>query len=473
MCLVGLIHRRFSGVFLQVRKRELVRRGGQRMQSKKDKLESSTEASTYAAGLKGQQGYNEHLAFGAGAPIYDATHNVIANNDSGGAGYFAEAHHTASLNIDARYQGLDITAERLGSTAFGSPDIIVDGVQFNPKFYQTAQESYSAGAQLVSEGDAVVAKYADQVIIVPSDQLVQVQQLHSNAIEEAYAANDISTARALESIQYVDHIDHDGAQSIPLSYAEAQDGAEGIRDGTLPNYVGEDSTLLGNVGEGALLAASIALATSIGPQLMSDVADTVRGRISAKELSERLKTSLTSAQARTTAGWAVSRGGAAAAMTALDAIDPFGAALLANLLVDAVKLSQSVSNGQIDPAHYGAELLRLAKDRVAYTSLTAGAFWVAGPIGLLVPIIVKRMVRDAASQRLILQSWKETAAAFRAEFESNLRSVALVDQIGQHYRSAEASGKTSAALSKAIAQDIFEIKKLMNFRSPPPTKVIE
>ena len=66
------------------------------MQSKKDKLESSTEASTYAAGLKGQQGYNEHVAFGAGAPIYDATHNVIANNDSGGAGYFAEAHHTAS-----------------------------------------------------------------------------------------------------------------------------------------------------------------------------------------------------------------------------------------------------------------------------------------------------------------------------------------------------------------------------------------
>lgn len=441
------------------------------MQATKQKPDASAEAGTYAAGLAGQQAYHDQQAFEAGASSYDAAHNVIANNASGGAGYFAEAHHTASLNIDANYRGLHTSAERLGSTAFGSPDIIVDGVQFNPKFYQSAQESYSAGAQLVGEGDTITAKYADQVIIVPSDQLAQAQQLHSQAIGQAYAESDLPRAHALESIQYADHIDHGGAQSLPLSYADAQEGAGGIRDGVLPGYVGEDSTLLGSAGEGALLAASIALAASIGPQLMTDVADAVRGKLTRDELAERLKNILANTQARTTAGWALARGGAAAAMSAVDAIDPFGAALLANLLVDAVKLSQSVRSGAIAPEQFGTEFLDQAKSRMGYTSLTAGAFWLVGPLGLLVPIIVKRMVSDAESQRQILRAWKETGGAFRAEFESRVHGVALVDEIGQHYRSAEASTKASAAASKAIAQNISQIIKLVGGRPIPPMQV--
>ena len=440
------------------------------MQVTKQKPDAGAEAGTYAAGLAGQHAYRDQLAFEAGAPTFDAAHNVIANNDSGGAGYFAEAHHTASLNIDANYQGLGTSAERLGSTVFGSPDIIVDGVQFNPKFYQSAHESYNAGAQLVGEGDTITAKYAGQTIIVPSDQLAQAQQLHSQAIEQAYAESDLPRAHALESIQYADHIDHGGAQSLPLSYAEAQEGAGGIRDGVLPSYVGEDSTLLGNAGEGALLAASIALATSIGPQLMADVADVVRGKITGDELAERLKNILANAQAKTTVGWALSRGGAAAAMSALDAIDPFGAALLANLLVDVVKLGQSVRSGAVAPEQFGAVFFDQAKSRIGYTALTAGAFWVIGPLGLLVPITVKRMVSDAESQRQILRAWKETGSAFRAEFESRVRGVALVEEIGQHYRSAEASAKASAAASKAIKQNISQLAKLAGFPPDPAKK---
>ena len=319
------------------------------MQTIKQHEDASTDTGAYAAGLAGQQAYHAQQAFNTGAPTYDTAENVIANNASGGAGYFAEAHHTASLNIDANYQHLGTSAERVGSTAFGSPDIVVDGVQYNPKFYESAQQSYQAGAQLVGEGDTIAAKYVGQTIIVPADQLAQAQQLHAEAIAQAYAANDLPTAKALESISYVDHIAHGGAQSLPLTYAEAQEGAQGIREGTLPGYVGADSSVLGNAGEGALLAASIALATSIGPQLLVDVADAVRGNLSRKEVAARLKENLADSQLKTTAGWAASRGAAAAAMTAVDAIDPFGAALLANFLVDALQLCRSVNSGEIAP----------------------------------------------------------------------------------------------------------------------------
>ena len=41
--------------------------------------DTSTEAGAYAAGLSGAQAYQDQQAFGAGAPTYDAAHNVIAN----------------------------------------------------------------------------------------------------------------------------------------------------------------------------------------------------------------------------------------------------------------------------------------------------------------------------------------------------------------------------------------------------------
>lgn len=433
----------------------------------------SAEAGAYAAGLGGQQAYQAQQAFGAGSPIYDHAENVIANNANGGAGYFAESHHTASLNIDANFQHLDASAVRVGSTAFGSPDIILNGEQFNPKFYQTAHESYDAGAQLVGDGAGLTAKYAGQTIIVPADQLGQARHLHNEAIADAHAAGDFARVHALESIQYADHIDHGGAQSIPLSYAEAQEGALGIREGILPGYVGEESTLLGNGAEGALLAASIALATSIGPQLMSDVANTLRGKLTSDELAKRLQKSLADQQTLTTAGWALSRGGAAAAMTTMDAIDPFGAALLANLLIDAVKLSRSVQSGAIASEHFGAKFLKQAKSRLGYTTLTAGAFWVVGPIGLLVPIIIKRVVSNEEEQRQALVAWKQTGNVFRAEFESRIRSVALVKEIDQHYRNANASAKASATASKAISGNVAKIIKLAGYRprSPKPAGV--
>ena len=101
---------------------------------------------------------------------------------------------------------------------------------------------------------------------------------------------------------------------------------------------------------------------------------------------------------------------------------------------------------------------------MSYTAITAGAFWVAGPLGLLVPIIVKRVVHDHELQRQTLHAWQGAGAAFRAEFESRMRSVALLHAVDQHYRSADASAKASAAASKAIWQDIAQILKLVDGR---------
>ena len=87
------------------------------MRTNAQQRDISSDAGAYAAGLQGEQSRAAGTAFGEGAPIYTRADAVIANNHSGGAGFFAEAHHTASLNIDANYKDLSVNADRLGSTA--------------------------------------------------------------------------------------------------------------------------------------------------------------------------------------------------------------------------------------------------------------------------------------------------------------------------------------------------------------------
>lgn len=440
------------------------------MQTRKPTSDPSSDAGGYAAAQQGQQAREDNASHAAGAPTYEAADAVIANNQSGGAGYFAEAHHTASLNIDANFKDIHVSADRLGSTAFGSPDIVLNqGDKFNPKFYDTAEGSYKAGADMVGEGSDVAAKYAGQTIIVPSDQLEQVQAEYQRAIADAAAQGDVARVQALESIKFDDHIHHGGVESMPLSYADAQAGAEGIRHGDLPGYVGEDSTLLGTGGEGALLAASIALAATMGPQLVRDAADVLRGKLSQAEAAARMQRSFGDARTRSELGWATGRGGGAAAMTALDALDPIGAALLVNLVIDTIRLSQSLKKGDLDADEFGTQMVAKFKDRIAFTALTAGAVWVAGPLGLLVPVIVRRSIENAALQREAVNAWHGCAEAMRAEFESRIKGAALLDTVNQHYRSADASTESSRRATKAIASDLGEVRKLLLGYTPAPT----
>ena len=75
---------------------------------------------------------------------------------------------------------------------------------------------------------------------------------------------------------------------------------------------------------------------------------------------------------------------------------------------------------------------------------------------------------DAALQRETINAWHGVGDAMRAEFESRSKCAALLDTIGQHYRSADASSTSGGRTSKAIADDITVIRKLLGY-DPGPT----
>ena len=80
---------------------------------------------------------------------------------------------------------------------------------------------------------------------------------------------------------------------------------------------------------------------------------------------------------------------------------------------------------------------------------------------------VRRMVSDAALQREASNAWNGVSGAMRAELESRIKGAALLDKIGQHYRSAEASSTGSTRASLALTDDLTEIQKLLGYEPGP------
>ena len=109
----------------------------------------TSDASAYAAAMQADEAAQLDRTFHiAGQEFIDADAE-ISGNLKGGAGYFAEVHHTASYNVAADVAGQTQMADRLDSHTYASVDIVTpDDRDFNPKYYATPQGSYHAGMVL-------------------------------------------------------------------------------------------------------------------------------------------------------------------------------------------------------------------------------------------------------------------------------------------------------------------------------------
>jgi hypothetical protein len=415
------------------------------------------DAAAFAAADAAAKAHAAGQAFDVAGKTFIDAERVITRNESGGAGFYAEAHHTASLNVDANAQQSTVQAERLGSSEFASADIwLSTGEQYNPKFYATASDSYRAGAEVIENG---TAKYQGQTIIVPSDQLDEVRRMHQAAIEGAGSAAEEA---ALRSIRFEDHIDAHGVQSQPLTYGEARKGAEDMREGDLPAYAGEEFSLSESVAEGALLAGAMAAVVGAGPQLIDLAARVWRGQIDRSGAVEQARALLADPAIRTIMKAASLRGAGAATVTGLEFLDPAGAAFAVNVLVDVIQQIKRLRDGEIVQAELGEQLAAKLKDRALYTFLTAGSVALVGAVGLLVPIVIRRMIQEDRQRSELIEQWGEIGAEMREEVVERLRSAALHQRIQSRYVMAEAQERRNAESIDALKQKIRALGTSIN-----------
>lgn len=375
------------------------------MKNNNIEVSPTSDAAAFAAALQADAAAQQDRAFNlAGQEFVDANAE-ISGNIKGGAGYFAEVHHTASYNIAADTAGQTQMADRLDSRDYASVDITTaDGDNFNPKYYATPQGSYHAGMVLEPND---TAKYAGQIIIVPPEQLAQVQAMHESDMQAALQAGDQTRLEALQSVQFNDQmIGVDGVTSQPLSYMDAQQGAESMRQGMLPSWVGESMSLPMEALDGALISGGMYAGVQLAPVLLRMAGDLARGQLDRQSLSDQAKAAFGQLSTDKLAQ-AVIRGGGAAAVAGMNLLDPVGAAFVVNALADVIILAQALQKGELSELDFQKRLKVTLLDRGLFTGITAGAVWAIGPLGLLVPIALRLILNNESLRDDALRYWHD------------------------------------------------------------------
>lgn len=336
-----------------------------------------------------------------GDTAYDSfeSHNAqIVNNHQGGAGYFAETHHTASFNVNQIDQSHAERATQLDSRAFGSVDIQTStGEFYNPKYYATADQSYHAGAEIIHSADGLVAKYAGQHIVVPSDQLEQVLQQHHQALELAQNQDNMDYYHALSSIDFTDRVvSADGVSSTPLTYHEAQQGTLAMQNGTMPEYA-HHYTLVDDVSaiaEGSAMAMGMVTAIELAPALLNVMGKLSNNQLSLAEAGNALITNLKEKRSAEKIAQTGKKVAVAGGLTFATGINAGLATFLVTYVWDIQSLFRLHQAGQI--SHF--EMLQRIKlaglDRGVMSLLTYAAVATAGPLGLLVPVVIQWLAID-------------------------------------------------------------------------------
>lgn len=345
----------------------------------------------------------------------------ISNNINGGAGYFAETHHAASFNVNQANAGFSDHAELMNSRHFGSIDILTDsGVAANPKYYATAEQSYAAGAELIVDGGDMSAKYAGQHIIVPQDQLNEVLQLHQQQLDLAQQTGDSVRFHALSSIDFSDHLlSANGVASTPLSYQEAQQGAENIRQGYLPEYAQpialQDSLLV--AGEAALMSTVIVTAVELAPALTRVMSDVAFGQLALADAGHALIQQVANKNIVGSIQQGVGKAAITGGLTFFTGLNVGLATFLVTFSWDVHQIYQQYQSGMLSKDQMYEFIKNAGINRAAMSSLTIAAVSVAGPIGLLAPILAQWLVQGYTERQQfqhglndVINGWMRTVS---------------------------------------------------------------
>lgn len=204
--------------------------------------------------------------------IAQLENNIASRVNSGpipsNAGNLAEEWHAGTFNIDAVAKDVKTRASTGKSNGLGSSDItLTDNTQVSSKYYKTAQLSaqqqaknyieryneYASGTKnalsmddwLAANGVNLAADdpalywsiYKDQVRLIPKDQLKDAiacleKSVKSNAAKDGANRQYVSDADLETLRNLTDKLKSaDGAESIPLSKAEAESIARSAQEG--------------------------------------------------------------------------------------------------------------------------------------------------------------------------------------------------------------------------------------------------
>lgn len=348
---------------------------------------------------------------------FSTNSSQITNNQFGGAGYFAETHHAASYNVNQANSAQDDRAHLVNSREFGSIDITTDsGLAFNPKYFATAEQSYAAGAKLFTdESGALVAKYAGQQIIVPSDQYHEISMLHQRHLEQAQTSGQIDQYEALSQISFTDRIvDTNGIESLPLSYAEAHAGKQALQSGETPFFAQQHSFIdgAGEFAGSSITAVAFVSAIELGPVLLKTLNQIRQGDLTVDTASSALMADLRQNQTLNNIQVGSLKAVIAGGLTLVTEMNAGIAAFLVTFCWDVKEIYTAYQNGLINEKTFWQAIQQAAANRGLQSLLVTAAVSIAGPIGLLAPVLAQFLFQNMQQSRWFEHGFEQMASGW-------------------------------------------------------------
>ncbi len=179
-------------------------------------------------------------------------------------GFYAEAHQTATFNVDAAINQTAESAVRVDSTANASPDIDTSwGRKFSLKFYRDAKASLYQQSKAEHGDSTGLPKYKDMERLVPADQIDEAKIIAEQRANQVSATNPALAERYRETLNHLTDriVSPEGAESKPLEKDEANKWALDAKNGRIKDLQYEDSVTedhcLVEIGKAAGTAALV------------------------------------------------------------------------------------------------------------------------------------------------------------------------------------------------------------------------
>ena len=203
--------------------------------------------------------------------------NTYGNNSVPSlAGFYAEAFHVGSFNINSAKNNSSYLATLENSNELASVDISTNwGDDYSLKYYKNAKQSLDKQAETLEGPGFPDSKYVGQKRLIPSDQLEEAKNEATKKIAKEVNRPDVAKRYQETKDNLTDRIQSpDGVKSDLLTKGEADEWARNAKKKVIGFFPDKPVNLMNHVkeiGKAAGSAALISMTIQTAPILIKDI----------------------------------------------------------------------------------------------------------------------------------------------------------------------------------------------------------
>jgi len=208
-----------------------------------------------------------------------------------------------------------------------------------------------------------------------------------------------------------------------------------------------DLSNLTHVGSSSLTAASLSLAATVLPEMVSGVLAAIEGKKTVLEVAESIGRKLKT-HGLQVGTEAFVKSGLSGVLAATPAFDPTGAVLVVTLSIDIGRHALALRNGEIDLEEFKKRSQKSVVEKGGTILLTSGAMILVGPAGLIVPIIVSTLIANAKLRKQIASAMESVFLDAEEMIARQIGAINKLNQIAEFAHEAKTSTEQASASAK-------------------------